>query len=164
MRELGEFIRIRAAKMGFSSADALADAADMARQTVYGFYDAKTPDDVGKDKHLTKREGMATALKFYEWKTLVAAWEKDELLAELPISPKILRDTLRTLANLDEAAQVAAMAETPEEVLNDIADIVTRIHHQRETDGKPSIVKFERARDEKKKIAASTDIPPKRTK
>lgn len=75
---LGEFIKLRARKVGIRKVESLIAEAGKAKETVYAILRAGTPDDVA-NRQLDTRESVAEAVKFSGWAELVEAWRADDL-------------------------------------------------------------------------------------
>lgn len=82
VRSLGEFVRVRAFKVGYPKVEALVTATGKAKQTVYDLFEARTPEEA-EEKHFGTREKVAEALLFTEWRELLEAWKDNDVLRGL---------------------------------------------------------------------------------
>lgn len=91
MRPLGEFLKVRAAKVGLPTLKAIAAAHGRSRQSTVNFLNAATPDEV-EGSQWGNREALAQALNFNEWQDLIKAWEDDDVMAGLEVEEEDQED------------------------------------------------------------------------
>ena len=81
MRELGDFIEVRAAKLGMNQ-EALIAATGMGKQTIVNLI--KLKDDKRLPQNVTTLETIAEHLNFRTWLDLIDAWNEDDVVRGLP--------------------------------------------------------------------------------
>jgi lambda repressor-like predicted transcriptional regulator len=88
MKPLGDFLMVRAVKVGLKTKQAVVDRVGLSRQTIFNVLDAKDDKDpLVAGARASTLDYVAVALQFREWSEAVEAWRDQDVMRGLVPDP-----------------------------------------------------------------------------
>lgn len=167
MKTLGEFLKARAAAMGYKKNEILASMAGRSGATIYRFFNLEKEPLPGQ-VHETSKHSIATALGFREWGELIKAWKADDVMVGIEGPEVVIPDYPRTSKKITISDELGRHYYLPPSVVwglelratqenKDLLDYIGEYFESIET-GLPVATKKPRTFEEFRK--ANPSIPP----